>query len=140
MKALNLVNQCNEENYEPLIKPVVKKTFKKMNINKKQTVNIILVTSEQIRELNRSFREKDTVTDVLTFPTELEEELGDIFISIHTAMEQAKTYGHTFRRELAFLVVHGLLHAIGYDHDTKEKEHIMFHLQEKILNELKLFR
>jgi len=140
MKALNLINQCNEENYESFIKPIVKQTYKKMNIHKKQTVNIILVTSEQIRDLNQSYRNIDKATDVLTFPSEMDDELGDIFISIHKAMEQAKAYGHSFRRELAFLVVHGLLHAIGYDHDTEEKEHIMFNLQEKILNELKLFR
>lgn len=140
MKAINIVNQCNEENYESLIKPVLKKAYKRMKVSKKKTINIILITSGAMRELNSTYRDTDKVTDVLTFPSDVDDELGDVFISLHTAMEQAKAYGHTFRRELAFLVVHGFLHAIGYDHDTKEKEHVMFSLQEQILNELKLSR
>ncbi len=140
MKTINVINQCNEENYEPLISKVLKKAYKRMNVKKKNTINIILVKSEAIRELNNTYRNTNAVTDVLTFPSDMDGELGDVFISVHTAMEQAKTYGHTFKRELAFLVVHGFLHAIGYDHDTKEKEHIMFNLQEQILNALKISR
>ncbi len=137
---MNIVNQCDQENYEPLIKPVLKKAYKRMKIDKKQIVNIVLVTNEYMRELNRTYRNKDEVTDVLTFTATIEEELGDIFIAPRKALEQARGHGHTFKRELAFLVVHGFLHAIGYDHDTEEKELVMFNLQEKILDEVKIFR
>ncbi|MFW5913665.1 MAG: rRNA maturation RNase YbeY [Bacillota bacterium] len=136
----NIINQCNEENYAPLLEKVMKKAFKMQNISKKKTINIILVTNAKMRELNRNFRNKDTVTDVLTFPSDIDEELGDVFIAPYVAMEQAKSYGHGFKRELAFLAVHGFLHAIGYTHDTEEKETMMFKLQENILDELKIRR
>ena len=63
--------------------------------------------------------------------------LGDIFISIPQMQKQAKDYGTGEKRELAFLVLHGLLHLLGYDHDTNEKEEVMFNLQKEILNEKK---
>jgi len=137
---MNIINQCNEENYEPFLKKVLKKAYKTMDVSKKKVVNVVLVTDEYMRELNRNFRNKEGVTDVLTFPSDQKDELGDIFIALHVALSQARGYGHTFKRELAFLTVHGFLHALGYDHDTKEKEHIMFTLQEQILNQLKMFR
>ena len=66
--------------------------------------------------------------------------LGDIYISIDKAKSQAEEYGHTFKRELCFLAVHGFLHINGYDHMTKEEEKIMFGLQEEILNEAGISR
>ncbi len=137
---LNVVNQCNEENYEPLVRKALKKAYKMMRVNKKHIINIIFITNASMHELNKTYRNQDKTTDVLTFPSELAEELGDVFIAPHVAMEQAKAYGHTFKRELAFLVIHGFLHALGYDHDTEEKEHIMFNLQEQILQAVKIPR
>ena len=61
--------------------------------------------------------------------------LGDIYISVEKAVEQAKEYGHSVNRELSFLFVHGLLHLLGYDHMNEEDEKVMFDLQEKILKE-----
>ncbi|MFW5893247.1 MAG: rRNA maturation RNase YbeY [Bacillota bacterium] len=136
----NIINQCNEENYAPLLEKVMKKAFKMQNISKKKTLTIILVTNAKMRELNRNFTGKDAITDVLTFPSDIEDELGDVFIAPYVAMEQAKAYGHGFKRELAFLAVHGFLHAIGYTHDTEEKETMMFKVQENILDELKIRR
>ncbi len=140
MKTVNIINQANEENYSPLITRVLKTAYKTMKINKKRIINIVLITPEMMREYNRTYRGVDASTDVLTFPGEHDDELGDVFISLHTAMEQARAYGHTFKRELGFLVVHGFLHAIGYDHETEQQEHVMFSLQEQILNKVKLFR
>ena len=83
----------------------------------------------------------DRVTDVISFAFEDSEKLkstirvlGDIYICIPRMQEQAKEYGHSEKRELSFLVVHGLLHLLGYDHQTKEEENVMFTKQELILN------
>lgn len=104
--------------------------------------NIILVDNEYIHTLNRDYRKIDRPTDVITFALEdvkdIETEgnrvLGDIYISLDKAKEQAKEYGHSFLRELSFLAVHGFLHLLGYDHMTKEDEKVMFTRQEDILS------
>lgn len=104
-----------------------------------------LVDDATIQELNRDFRQLDRATDVLSFPLwEPDEEwildegethvlLGDLVISTPQARRQAKEYGHSFRRELSFLAVHGLLHLLGYDHQTPAEEQRMFRRQEEIL-------
>ncbi len=105
--------------------------------------NIIIVDEEKIRELNKNYRNKDSVTDVISFALEDDNTfiktdvrvLGDIYICIKRAREQAKEYGHSLLRELSFLSIHGLLHLLGYDHMTKEEEKVMFDLQEVILSE-----
>ena len=105
--------------------------------------SIIFVDNEKIHELNKQFRGVDRPTDVISFALEDAEEeflstirvLGDIYISIPKMQEQAKEYGHSEKRELAFLVVHGLLHLLGYDHQTEEEEKVMFQIQEETLNE-----
>ena len=104
--------------------------------------NVIFVDNEYIHKLNKEYRGIDRPTDVITFALEDGEEvdlnawriLGDIYISIDKAKEQATEYGHPFLRELAFLTVHGFLHLLGYDHMNKEDEKIMFSEQEEILN------
>ena len=92
--------------------------------------------------MNKTYRGIDRVTDVISFALEdnktIELEvrlLGDIYICVERAREQAKEYGHSFLRELAFLSIHGLLHLLGYDHMEKEEEEIMFRRQEEILDE-----
>ena len=109
--------------------------------------SIVFVNNEKIQQLNRDYRGIDRVTDVISFAFEdtidTEEKLlynnvrflGEIYICIPKVIEQAREYGHSETRELAFLTVHGLLHLLGYDHQTKEEEEIMFGLQEVILNE-----
>ena len=103
--------------------------------------NIILVDNDYIHKLNKEYRNIDRETDVITFALEDNMDikleirvLGDIYISIDKAKSQAIEYGHSFKRELSFLTVHGLLHLLGYDHQTKEDEEKMFQLQELILN------
>ena len=102
---------------------------------------------ETIRTLNRQFRNVDKVTDVLTFPSWEGEDpmsgdgyLGDIMICYERASEQAVEYGHSLKRELAFLTVHGVLHLLGYDHIVEEEEIIMRAKQTAILNEMGLNR
>lgn len=103
-------------------------------------VAITLCDDRYIQELNRQFRHMDRPTDVLSFPMEDEELLGDIVISLPKAKAQAEEYGHSFERELGFLAVHGFLHLLGYDHDTPEAEREMFSKQEEILLKLGLSR
>ena len=111
--------------------------------------NIIFVSNEEIHRINKEYRKVDRVTDVISFAFEDNEDLvynnirvlGDIYICIHKMISQAKEYGHTEKRELAFLACHGLLHLLGYDHvNSKEEEKIMFDLQERLLNEICITR
>ena len=104
--------------------------------------DIIFCDEEYIRELNKNYRSKDAVTDVISFAFEDNEEmvynkirlLGEIYICIPRMKQQAIEYQHSEKRELSFLAVHGLLHLLGYDHMNKEEEKVMFELQEFILN------
>jgi probable rRNA maturation factor len=108
--------------------------------------DVIFIDDERMHEMNKEYRGIDRTTDVLsfalednnTFKTEIRE-LGDIFISIPKMKEQAKEYGHSEKRELSFLVCHGLLHLLGYDHTrSEEDERIHFGLQDEILNDLNI--
>lgn len=105
--------------------------------------NIIIVDEEKIQYLNRNYRNKDSVTDVISFALEDDETfiktdvriLGDIYICLKRAKDQSIEYGHSFLREISFLTIHGLLHLLGYDHMENDEEKIMFDLQERILSE-----
>ncbi|MBR1414141.1 MAG: rRNA maturation RNase YbeY [Bacilli bacterium] len=120
---------------------VIDATLKHENV-KNAIFTIIFVDEEKIQNLNREYRNIDRVTDVISFALEDNSDfkfddfrvLGDIYICIPRMIEQAKDYGHSIKRELSFLTVHGLLHLLGYDHMTKEDEEVMFGLQELILN------
>ncbi len=103
--------------------------------------SVIIVDNDKIHEINREYRGIDRPTDVISFALEENEEyeikerlLGDIYISIDKVYEQAKEYNHSVKRELFFLVTHGFLHLLGYDHMNKEDEEKMFSLQEEILD------
>ena len=110
----------------------------------KVSFNVIIVDNEYIHKINKEYRNIDRETDVITFALEDEESivlpddervLGDIYISIDKVRSQAKEYGHSERRELCFLAVHGFYHLLGYDHMTEEDEKIMFSKQERVLSE-----
>lgn len=103
-------------------------------------LSLILVDNQEIQKINKEFRNLDYPTDVISFPDEEEDYLGDIFISIDKVIEQAKNYEHSLEREFAFLLIHGILHLLGYDHNNSEQEKIMFEKQEQILNELNFRR
>lgn len=138
---IGLFNET-EENLEEefkIVLKVLKKGLKILNI-KKVEFNVIIVDKDYIRELNKTYRNKDMETDVISFALEddktfnpEERVLGDIYISIDRVHSQAKEYGHSEIRELCFLAVHGMLHLLGYDHMQKDEEKEMFSLQDKIL-------
>ncbi len=124
------------------MKKVLKIAIKEEELNDVE-FNVILVDNNYIHELNKNYRKIDRETDVITFALEDNEEvneeehrlLGDIYISVDKAKSQALEYGHSFKREICFLAVHGFLHLLGYDHMNKHDEEIMFSKQELILNE-----
>ena len=100
-------------------------------------VSVTFTDDEAIRELNKQFRDKDASTDVLSFPMDEDDTLGDIVISVEHAIAQAEEYGHPLEREIAFLTVHSVLHLLGWDHERSEdEEKAMFLRQEEILSSI----
>ena len=120
---------------------VIERTLTHESVEK-AIFSIIFVGEEEIHRINKEYRGVDRVTDVISFAFEDNEDiryndirmLGDIYICIPQMKKQALLYGHSEKRELSFLTVHGLLHLLGYDHMKKEDEEIMFPLQEEILS------
>ena len=145
-----------KKEYEDIINRVVEECFTTENlIDSKMYINIILTTSENIKEYNKKYRNIDKETDVLSFPMfekdELNEKinnkdfqtidvLGDMIISIPKVEEQAKEYGHSFERELAYMVVHSFYHLMGYDHMVEEDKTEMRAKEENVLSKLKITR
>jgi len=84
------------------------------------TVTVALVSDRTVRTLNRDYRRKDTATDVLSFPAEEPRELGDVVIAAGVARRQARRAGHPLQTEIRVLALHGLLHLLGYDHETDD--------------------
>lgn len=120
-------------------------------IDEEAEVAVSFVDEDEIQSINKAYRDKDSVTDVISFALEEGEDedfempdaprvLGDIIICVKRAKEQAEEYGHSFERELGFLSVHGLLHLLGYDHMNEEDEKKMFGRQDEILNAYGLTR
>ena len=141
----NLVNEKIEELSD--VEKIITFAMKKENID--ALISIIIVDNEYIHKINKEYRGKDAETDVISFALEDEDSivlpdgirvLGDIYISIDKAREQAKLYGHSLKREICFLAVHGFYHLLGYDHMSKEDEEIMFKKQEEVLEEYGITR
>lgn len=142
-ELLDLINKVVDECFE---------TEQMQNIN--MYLNIILTNPEYIKQANQKYRNIDKETDVLSFPMfekeeienfkiksqEVEEVLGDIIISVPRVEEQAKEYGHSFERELAYMVVHGFYHIIGYDHMEEEDKKQMRQKEEIVLEKLNIKR
>ena len=134
----------NMDEYLPLFEAIAGKSEEVLKLSGMQCISVTFVRSRTIHAINRDYRGIDRPTDVISFAAndertgfESEEELndlGDLFINIDYAKRQAREYGHSFRREIAFLFTHGLLHCLGYDHQTEEEETAMIALQKTILD------
>lgn len=127
---INLYNKYGKItfNYRQAVKAV------KDYFTERKSISLILVSAAEIQEINRQYRSRDYPTDVISFESGEKVYLGDIFICLDKVYEQAQLYGHSPDREFAFLLVHGLLHLQGYDHQNPEEEALMIARQEKILN------
>lgn len=147
-----------EENkeYENIIEQVLTSCFKEENMDKLGLyISVTLTCPSYIRKVNKEYRNIDKETDVLSFPMFEKEEidniilkqnnivhdiLGDIIVSVDRVKEQALEYGHSFERELSYMVVHGFYHLIGYDHMNDEEKKVMRAKEENVLNNLKITR
>ena len=141
--------------YSNLTEKVINKCFETENLTDKNiTISIIFTTPIDIQAYNKEYRNIDRATDVLSFPMfekdEVEkfkkeksvvpEVLGDIIINLSQVKMQADEYGHSFERELAYMLVHGFYHLMGYDHMEEEEKRIMRLKEEKVLEDLKINR
>ena len=131
---------------EQVMETIVLDSLRYEKFDENCEVSISIVDNDEIQQINKQFRNIDRPTDVLSFPmlTFTENEiieknengeivLGDIIISLERAEEQAKEYGHSLKREIAFLTAHSMLHLLGYDHMEPEEEKEMFTKQKEIL-------
>ncbi|PNY91812.1 rRNA maturation RNase YbeY [Mammaliicoccus sciuri] len=142
--------QVIDEDTKNQIESLLTFAAKKENITEEAELSISFVDEEEIQAINRDYRDKDKVTDVISFSLEEDEPeiegldmprvLGDIIICLEVAKEQAESYNHSLSRELGFLALHGFLHLLGYDHMTEEDEKEMFSRQDEILNGFGLTR
>ena len=148
---LTFTNEYSEEfdEYEEIYIQIMKKTFKHIKKKGNFIVEVNLIDNKTIHNINKEYRHIDRPTDVISFAfddnvegelkinyNKIPHMLGEIFISVDRAKEQAKEYQHSFKREMKFLFVHGLLHLCGYDHMKKEDEMVMFKLQDEIIGKV----
>ncbi len=138
-----------DESLVDLLSEAVQAVLKDEGYREDAEVSLVFVDDDYIQELNNNYRGVDSPTDVLSFamlegeslPEEEEEViLGDVIISLETAERQAREYGHSFQREVAYLTLHGVLHLLGYDHQEEEDRRRMREREEEILAGLELSR
>ena len=142
-----IFNTTDEDIDTTEVSEVLKFACKHLNI-KNPLLNVVIVDNDRIKEINREYRNKDAVTDVISFAFEEVKDvdyddvrfLGEIYISYERCKEQASDFGHSVRREFCYLAAHGLLHLLGYDHMTEEDKKVMRALEEEILNEYDIKR
>lgn len=149
---INYLDIDENQEYECLIKKVIQTCFDEEKLNNKNLyVNVVLTNNKNIKKINSAQRNIDKETDVLSFPMyekdeienlnlENEDILGDMVISIEKVEEQAKEYGHSFERELAYMVAHSFYHLMGYDHIEEVDKQKMRPKEEFILNKLNIKR
>ena len=152
LTEINFLVVDETKEYDEIVGQVINKCFEEENLlNKKLYVNIVLTTAENIRNINREHRGIDKETDVLSFPMfeaneieninpETEDVLGDVVISLEQIKKQAKEYGHTLERELAYMLVHSFYHLMGYDHMKEEDKKTMRAKEDIILEKLNITR
>lgn len=139
---INFYNYSNQNVFK--YQRLIKRVFREFNI--KKDFDLIFTTEEEIQRINKEYRNKDSVTDVISFANIDDEanmddkSLGEIFICVAKAFEQAKEYNHSNEREFLFLAVHGYLHLCGFDHMNEEDEKLMFRKQDEILAKAGILR
>lgn len=142
MNYVEVINEYNKEIVEiDLLRDFISFALNKLSL-KNVMFNVIIINDESIHKINKEYRGVDRPTDVITFALEDDKSittpqvrvLGDVYISYDKVISQANEYGHSTKREICFLAVHGLLHLLGYDHMNKEDEEKMFGLQKELLN------
>jgi probable rRNA maturation factor len=135
--------------YKKIIKEAIKETLLYEGFKQEFEISVSIVNNEEIKLINKKFRNIDKTTDVLSFPsanislsknTIDNVEIGDIIISFDKVLSQSQEYGHKVERELAFLVTHSVLHILGYQHNTEEQYEIIINKQNNILTSLNLNR
>ncbi len=147
MNEINITNNTNESIDEELLYKVANYALEYEKVSN-AVLNIIIVDNSYIHKINKEYRGVDRETDVISFALEDDDTfvklpirvLGDIYISIDKVKSQALEYGHSEKRELSFLTVHGILHLLGYDHMNINDEKVMFQKQEDILDKLEITR
>lgn len=149
---INFLNIEENQEYINILNKVLEKCFEVESLNGKNLyINIVLTTPKNIREMNKEHRNIDKETDVLSFPMFEKEELekrnnlikdvlGDVVISVDRVKEQAKEYGHSFERELAYMTVHGFYHLMGYDHMQEDDKTLMRQKEENVLEQLQILK
>jgi len=137
-----------EKNIENMLKHVVEACLEEEGVTNDVVLSVVVTDNEHIRELNREHRDKDSATDVLSFPMYEPEEfieikstdetidIGDIVISRERVEEQGEEYGHGFRREFCYLTAHGMFHLMGYDHMNEEEKAVMRMKEENALKRI----
>lgn len=146
---INITNQSSQKKWSRYKKDfllIAQRAQEVLKLEDEYSMSVIFVDPEEIHEINKTYRNIDRPTDVISFALrdeaddyemmEEDNELGDIFINIQAIVDQASEYGHSMRREVCFLFTHGLLHLLGYDHMCEEDEKQMFALQDVILDDI----
>ena len=139
--GINIDTYEDEINFEEVEKYVTEVLNREYSSDKEVYVSVLLTGNDEIQVVNRDFRGKDMPTDVISFAyhdndegdTGIFDTLGDIIISLERVDEQRKDYNHSFKREFYYVLTHGLLHLLGYDHMEEEEKKIMRAKEEEIL-------
>lgn len=130
------ISVFNSSSRKPIANKSIVKKIESVLVHfkiKKAEINVIFVDDDEIHRINKEFLNHDYPTDVITFPFEDSDLEGEIYISVDTADLQAKEYKVTLTNELMRLAIHGTLHLIGYEDNTKEKKAEMSELEDKFL-------
>lgn len=136
-----------EEDVKDAVEKVVSECLKLEGLSTNYEISVSFVDNEEIKELNKEYRGIDRPTDVLSFPMEDDETsqdytpiLGDIVISAEKALQQSVEFGHSFKREVAYLTAHSMFHLMGYDHETEEEKLVMRQKEKEVMKRLKIFK
>ena len=138
------VMEITEDNMKAIEK-TIETVLKSEKCEGNYEVSVSFVTNEEIKELNREYRNVDSETDVLSFPMDDDGFdgmiiLGDIVLSTQKIIEQANDFGHSLEREMLYLTVHSMLHLLGYDHMNSEEKEEMRQREKEIMKELQIFK